>query len=356
MRLDRPLLSLAAALLLVACGGGGADDTPDAGDEGEDPPPVYLKITGQAVDFETAAALSGDVVVSTLGLTPAPSVTVTGASFEITPIPAHSFIYVAAGSDLHRGTVNPPIEVQDADVTGVVVQAVSEAMVEDMEATFGVTQDPGKGIVLARILDEDGLPLAGVPRAAFRLNDAAPPVQPYFLDGSLSADAGLAATSASGYVVFFDVEPGLATVGATQASGYELSGAPARVLDGAVSLAVASTPDADAMRPMNVSFSNDVMPIFTRRFCANCHGIGNAAGGLTLRGNANRVHGELTQEISAKYGVTRVDLLDPPNSLVLTMPSFEDPPDDHPNVTFASPTDPDYLLLLVWIEEGAPNN
>jgi hypothetical protein len=38
------------------------------------------------------------------------------------------------------------------------------------------------------------------------------------------------------------------------------------------------------------------------------------------------------------------------------MPSPEDPPDAHPNVTFASPADPDYLMLLGWITDGAPQN
>jgi hypothetical protein len=42
--------------------------------------------------------------------------------------------------------------------------------------------------------------------------------------------------------------------------------------------------------------------------------------------------------------------------MVLTMPSRETPPDPHPNVTFTGPLDPDYLLLLVWIREGAKEN
>jgi hypothetical protein len=46
----------------------------------------------------------------------------------------------------------------------------------------------------------------------------------------------------------------------------------------------------------------------------------------------------------------------PETSLVLTMPSREDPPDAHPNVTFTSALDPDYLKLLVWIREGAKQN
>jgi hypothetical protein len=52
----------------------------------------------------------------------------------------------------------------------------------------------------------------------------------------------------------------------------------------------------------------------------------------------------------------RVSLMMPKDSLVLTMPSFEDPPDAHPNVTFAGPGDPDYLTLLGWITEGALQN
>ena len=43
-------------------------------------------------------------------------------------------------------------------------------------------------------------------------------------------------------------------------------------------------------------------------------------------------------------------------SQLLTYPSREDPPDRHPNVTFTSPLDPDYLKILVWIREGAKDN
>ena len=46
----------------------------------------------------------------------------------------------------------------------------------------------------------------------------------------------------------------------------------------------------------------------------------------------------------------------PETSKVLTMPSYESPPDAHPNVTFTGPQDPDYLKILVWIREGAKQN
>jgi hypothetical protein len=46
----------------------------------------------------------------------------------------------------------------------------------------------------------------------------------------------------------------------------------------------------------------------------------------------------------------------PETSLLLTMPSREDPPDRHPNVTFTSTLDRDYQLIRVWIAEGARQN
>ena len=57
-------------------------------------------------------------------------------------------------------------------------------------------------------------------------------------------------------------------------------------------------------------------------------------------------------ELAAK----RVDLAAPEMSLVLTMPSAENPPDRHPNVTYSGPNDRDYQLILVWIREGAKLN
>jgi hypothetical protein len=53
---------------------------------------------------------------------------------------------------------------------------------------------------------------------------------------------------------------------------------------------------------------------------------------------------------------TRVNLADPPKSLVLTMPSYENPPDPHPTVVFTSSSDPDYQKILTWIEQGAKFN
>ena len=105
---------------------------------------------------------------------------------------------------------------------------------------------------------------------------------------------------------------------------------------------------------MNVSFSQQIVPIFDNRGCVACHsgnGPGKDLGGLQLDGGVPKVYSELTVE-----NPLRVQVATPEKSLVLTMPSAENPPDAHPNVTFTGPTDPDYETILVWIREGAKNN
>ena len=77
---------------------------------------------------------------------------------------------------------------------------------------------------------------------------------------------------------------------------------------------------------------------------------------LMLDGGDNKVFREAAEEISITHGVARVDLEEPAASLLLTQPSAEDPADAHPNVTFLGAQDPDYLLILVWIQEGAQLN
>jgi mono/diheme cytochrome c family protein len=52
-------------------------------------------------------------------------------------------------------------------------------------------------------------------------------------------------------------------------------------------------------------------------------------------------------------GENRVNLQYPDQSLLLTKPLLEDPP-DHPNAAFQSTADPNYVLVKSWIEQGAP--
>lgn len=335
-------------------GGGGAGGQGTGGVVDATP----LDVSGTVVDFSTGDPVSGAATVSVTGLNPLPTVSVTGADFTIEDVPPFSVFHVLGGlPPSYRATYNTATEVTDQDVEGVLAPVVSESFVDLMETTFG--SPSSGGIVVVRVLSATGTPLAGVSGADLTVNGEPPLDGPHFLDEDLQPVAGLIETSTSGYVVFFDVPDGLVSIGAVTGSGITVTAAAAPVAANAVTLVNANVTDGNPVLPTDVSFANQVVPIFTKRGCIACHSgnsIGADLGDLALNGGDNKVHKELTEEVSPTYQTRRVDLEVPANSLVLKMPSAENPPDAHPNVTFSSPQDPDYLLLLAWITEGAKLN
>lgn len=347
---------LIGSAALAACG----DDGGGGGGDGDGEIGSYV-VTGSVLDFETDSPIPSGVTVSTSGLSPAPRVSVTGADFTIEGVPPFSVFYVLGGSPPeYRNTYSTAIEVEDSDVSGIETRVVSEAYLTTLEEGFGVNPPAGTGVLIAQVQDQAGAPVAGIPAEAFEVNNAAPLDGPYFLDEALAPAPAAQSTTASGYVVFYEIEEGLVAVTAADDSGYTMVMSSAPVASTAVTLSVIDLADGDAVVvPTGVSFSADVIPIFADRGCEICHsgnGIGRDLGNLTLNGGVNVPHRELTEEVSPNHGTLRVNLGQPEQSLVLTMPSFEDPADEHPNVTFSSPADPDYLTILGWITEGARNN
>ncbi len=347
--------ALASVLAAAACGGD-SGDVPGGGDgDGE---VATLSITGTVVDFSTGEALAGSATVSTDGLSPPPTISVTGASFQIEGIPPYSNFHLLAGSPPdYRSTYSVIVETAESNQTGLEFAALSEDFVDSLYATFGVTAAAGTSLVVAKLVDDQGAALAGVKSSAFALEIGME--GPFFLDADRQPDAALTESSASGYVVVFQVVPGLVNLVAAEDAGVSLSMADSPVAARAATLAEIVVSDGAIVVPTNVSFSQDVSPIFEARGCVLCHsgaGIGKDLGGVHFNGESQKMYKELVEEISANHGTVRVDLENPANSLVLTMPSKEDPPDEHPNVTFLSNTDPDYLLILGWIQEGALNN
>jgi len=340
-------IALSVVAGLAACGGGGGDDTPLGG---------ALTVTGQVVDFNTGAAVASAASVSTSGLSPAPLITTQGAGFTIDNIPEHSaFNILASAPPTHRATFSPTIEVVDADVADVQAYAVSEAFLTSLSTAFGVTPSAGRGVLFARIVDGAGAPRAGI-AAATQLEVASGSAVdgPYYLDAALMPDPAATQTSASGWVIYFELDPGIAGMSAGTGADVTVDMPISPINAGAVTIVSAGVTDGATVLPTNVSFSQQVFPIFDRRGCQSCHsgnGAGRDLGGLTLDGSAHLVYRELVMENPA-----RVVVAAPETSLVLTMPSRESPPDAHPNVTFTGPTDPDYLLILGWITEGALDN
>jgi hypothetical protein len=310
-----------------------------------------LTVDGDVYDFQTGAVLTSAASVSTTALLPLPTITASGAHFTIDGVPENSaFQILASSAPTHRQTYSPAVEVISDDRDGVKAYAVAEQFITTMSTGFGVTPSAAKGVLLIRLVDGAGAAKSGVAANTITLANAAGAVGPKFLDANLAPATSAMVSSASGWAVFFEVPPGIVTLGSTT-----ITMPSSAIGAGAVTIADAKVLDgAPPMMPTNVSFSADIFPIFTKRGCVACHtgsGPGKDLGGLMLDGGANLAYKELVTETAL-----RVQKATPEKSLLLTMPSAESPSDGHPNVTFTGPQDPDYLKILVWIREGAKQN
>ena len=337
-----PIQRLALVCALAACG---------SDNSGSDVLGGSLTVDGDVYDFQSGAMLTSAASVSTTALIPTPTITATGAHFTIDGVPENSaFQILASSAPTHRATYSPAVEVIADDREGVKAYAVAEQFLSTIATGFGVTPSAANGVLLIRIVDSGGLAKAGVSASTITLANAPGAVGPKFLDANLAPATTAMATSASGWVVFFEVPPGVVTLDSTA-----IAMPSSAIGAGAVTLADATAADgAPPPLPTNVSFSQTVFPIFSARGCVACHsgnGPGKQLGGLMLDNGTNPVYRELTVE-----NPLRVQTATPEKSLLLTMPSAESPSDGHPNVTFTGPQDPDYLKILVWIREGAKQN
>ena len=347
-----PFTSLGAIALFAACSSGsdtaGPEETPEA---------IPVSVTGQVVDFESQMPLES-ATVSVGGIIPAPSVEVTGPEFTIRGVPPFSSFHLLVGSPpSHVSTYNAATVVEDEDVQAAPQYALRAEYAAALSASFGV-QNASGGVLLARAVDANGDAVEGIPAGAFSLTGTNSLSGPFFLDAARSPNPALQQTSASGYAVFFELDPGVVTIAAASGSSYTMQGEASPVAANVITLAevTVETGEKEAEAPVNVQFARDVVPIFEARGCIVCHsgnGIGRDLGNLTLTASANLIFKELTQELSPNARTTRVNTAMPEASLVLTMPSLESPADRHPNVTFAGPSDPDYQTILAWIQAGA---
>ncbi len=334
--------ALAAVAALPACDFSGSD-----GDDG--PLGGSFSVTGDVVDFYTREAVAG-ASLSTSGLLPPPRVTVAGASFGISDVPANSAFQIAASAPpTYRTTFSASVIVEEDDLEDVDVPVVSAQLVSQLVADFGVTTSGEKGILLARVIGADGKPRTNVAAASFLLAGAAP----RFLNADMRGGTATA-TTASGWVAFFELTPGVVSLDQAATATVTLEMPTAPIAASAVTLAEIKVSDGAPPMLSNVSFSGQVIPVFTARGCVACHsksGEGKDLGGLDLGGGAAKVYKELLEE-----DPTRVVPGMPELSLLISMPSRESPPDRHPNTTFTSASDPDFQKLYVWIKEGAKEN
>ena len=321
--------------------------------------PSPLTVTGQLLEFDTQQPLANSITMATAALVPQPDVSISGSTFTLDGVPPFSVFYLIAGSPPdHRLTYNPPTSVTDTPLTDIHAYVVADAYVTKLRSAFNVTAKSGTATLFIHVVDANGAAIAGVPAAALRPS-ASEFKGPYFVDAALQPTAAATATSASGWMIYFDVPVGTLTL--ASGAGYTVQTADTPTAADAVSLVEAMVAKAGTPSPppSKISFQQTVVPIFINRGCYNCHsgnGTGRRLGDLVLDGAPMKIWTALVQTVSPNFNTTRVNLQAPEKSLVLTMPSFETPPDPHPTVVFTSSSDPDYQKILVWIKEGAKFN
>src|SRR5262249_37302035 len=108
-------------------------------------------------------------------------------------------------------------------------------------------------------------------------------VGPFFLDANLAPARNANASSASGYAVFFEVAPGVVTLGQAANATLTIEMALSPIVAGNVTLADGLVTNGAPALPTNVSFAQQIVPIFSVRGCVACHsgnGPGKDLGGL----------------------------------------------------------------------------
>ncbi len=334
---------LGCATLVAACGVEGGASTEET-----------VKVTGRVVDFATGQPVAGAVTLGTSGLLPSPTVEVDGAGFVIPRVPASSVFHIETSVPPDYAPTVGAITVGSEDLP-VDLPAVAQTFLAQASTAFNVTRNSGRGMLLVQLVNDAGVPRAGILGSSVTFYGDPDAKGPFFLGDDQAPVAAATATAAKGWVMYLEIDPALVGLRAATGANLTIDMPESPITAGAVTVVRATVTDGMFIAPKNVSFSQMVMPIFDKRGCNACHaagkGPGRQQGGLTLNDDASKVYRELVEE---KVG--RVNVAMPDRSLVLTYPSRETPPDPHPNVTFTSPSDPDYQRIRVWIAEGAKNN
>jgi hypothetical protein len=343
--------SVRSALLIGIAILGGCPASP--GDTG--PIGGSVRVEGRIVDLATGQPVAGTPIVTTSGLAESPVVEVQAPTFALDGIPDNSVFHVQVSVPPSHHLTSSPLEVKTSDVNGVEVSAVAEQLLSQVASSFGVTPSAMHGVLFAQVVDDAGQPRAGVTASSFVVDGGAATKGPFFLDANLAPALGATMTSASGWVVYFDLAAGVIGMRAAPTANVTLDMPVSPISAEVVTVARVRTTDGKFEPPKDVSYLNQVFPIFKKRGCEACHAAGNGPGrqqgDLTLNSDSALVYRELTIERPGRVVPTAPD-----TSLLLTMPSREEPPDRHPNVTFTSTFDPDYQLIRAWIAEGALQN
>lgn len=360
---------------LVGCAGnapsnpGGDVDAgdPDAAMPDAPPAAVGQKLSGKTMDYFTANTPMDLVTLASDGVTPPMSATsATGGLYEINDVPTGSKIFFTLTRTNYRPTRNVPVSVEGMPV----VQDLYIATVADINrqyATAGKPVTAGKAFLAAELQRNNGMPLTGIAPTDVVLldaNNAPVTVAGTYFFGT-NGDIDPAATTAAAFgtpprvrVALLDAPVGSYTLKVTYPNGQggtSVNTTPVTFVADGATLALsggAGTPGGGTTIT-NPKFTTDIYPRLQKAAggglgCANCHTLGGPAGGV-LRFDLGA-----QATLDAMKAITGVlNLTTPADSLLLTKPLYEPAPYNHPNATFVDINDPDYKLILLWIQQGA---
>jgi hypothetical protein len=355
-------------VLLAACVGAAPPPLPEGDAGGDSPAGQSLRVSGKALDyFVTNTPLQGAMLV-TDGIDPQLMTTsASDGAFAFDTVPVGSQVFFSVSRATYRPTRNL-VTIEDAAIVQDLYLMSSTDTNRQYTTAVGRAPTPGRAFVIAELQRSNGTPLTGVLLTDIKLVDAAgAPVAgvlgPYVIGNG--GDIILTPTQTETHdgkarIALLDVPAGgfslkitfLDGQGQPQTLTTPVSTAP----DGATLVRAGGKTGTGggAGNPQNPRFATDIFPRLQTaanggRGCANCHNVG----GFGAVAVFNVLPADVLAALKAKPGL--IDTGTPANSLLLTKPLYEPPPlpQNHQNATFVDATDPDYKLILLWIQQGA---
>jgi hypothetical protein len=369
------LLGFLGPGLVAACVGGAPPPTGDDDDNPGDVPAQVQRVSGKAMDYFVAGTPLTGVTLASDGIDPPLMVTsAADGAFAVDEVPVGSQLFFSASRTGYRPTRNL-VAIADAAVVQDVYLMSAVDISRQYATDGGKTPKAGTAFVVADLQRNNGTPLSGVPLTSVKLVDTAnAPVAgvigPYSFGATGDIAPVVTQTEAHGgkaRVAFLDVPAGRFSLKVTFTDGQgqqqTITTPVTTVADGATlvrsggtgsTVGGGGTGAGGGGPPANPRFVADIFPRLQTaanggRGCANCHTVG----GIGSVAVFNALAADVLASMKAKTGL--LDLAAPANSLLLTKPLYEAPPavQNHPNATFVDATDPDYKLILLWLQQGA---
>jgi hypothetical protein len=357
-------------VLFAACVGEAPPSSEPDGTGGDPLPAAQSeRVTGKAMDYFVANKSLQGVALVTDGINPQlTTMSAADGAFTFETVPVGSQIFVSASRTSYRPTRNL-VTVDDTTVAQDLYLMSTTDVNRQYTTAAGRGPTAGRAFVVADLLRNNGTPMAGVALSGIKLVDAAGApaagvLGPYVLGDSGDIVIGPTQTethAGKARVAFLDAPAGSLTLKISYTDGQgqaQTVAAPVTTAaDGATLVRTGGTgtggtaPGGGTQAPQ---FAADIYPRLQTaanggRGCANCH----TAGGLGAVAVFNALPADVLAALKAKSGL--LDTAKPAQSLLLTKPLYEQQPavQNHPNATFVDGSDPDYKLILLWIQQGA---